>query len=100
MTPEKVLNNYIAGTDMTLRQSVALSEYGIESVKAVKKELIDVYTTATINSCYNVRERVRKHYDRIKDYSDDRLMCYAFTDQEKLLSIDDVNNIINELNEC
>lgn len=100
MTPEKVLSDYIAGIDMTLRQSVVLSEYGIESVKAVKKELIDVYTTATINSCYNVRERVRKHYDRIKGYNDDKLMCYVFTDQEKLLSIDDVNNIINELNKC
>lgn len=82
---------------MTLRQSVALSYYGIESVKTVKKELIDVYTTATISSCYNIGKRIRKHYNRIKDYNDDRLMCYVFTDQEKLLSVDDVNSIIDEL---
>lgn len=98
MTPEKVLNDYIASINMTLEQSVVLSEYGIESVKAVKKELFDVYTTATINRRYDIRERVRKHYSRIKGYGDDRLMCYVFTDQEKLLSIDDVNSIINELN--
>ena len=50
MMPEKVLNNYIAGTDMTLRQAVVLSESGIESVKAVKKELIDGYKTTTNNN--------------------------------------------------
>lgn len=98
MTAEKVLCDYLNGKKLTVKQTAVLSSYGIETVGAVKKSLLDLYTTATVNGWLEVREKVREHYGSIKGYGSNRLLVNVFSDNERLISIDDVNRIIKELN--
>ena len=98
MTAEKVLYSYLNGKMLTVRQTAILSSYGIETVGAIKKSLLDLYTTATINSWADVREKVREHYGRIKGYGNDRLLVNVFSDEERLISVGYVSRIIKELN--
>ena len=98
MTTEKVLCNHLNNKALTAKQAAVISSHGIETVGAVNKSLLDLYTTATVNGWLDVREKVRKHYDSIKGYGSSRLLVNVFSDDEKLISIDDVKRIIKELN--
>lgn len=98
MTAEKVLCDYLNNETLTTKQTAIISSYGIEIVEVVKKSLLDLYTTATIYGWLDVREKVRKHYGNIKDYGSNRLLVNVFGDDERLITVDDVDRIIKELN--